>query len=391
MAVSVTLALTSFVYCGFAGYLTLKLKGLFTNSKAPYSIILALGIVLQFVVYVLFLLNFIFLAFLPRRRRVPLLGIISASLFRFIPVLLIVCTVRALHARLYALKAAQPARQKGRFRLVWYLDWLQVLLLLATWIFLTITSRTVSDAVNGRRAEHDDHRPPILSQVGELVHALIFTTSAYIMLVFSRRMNGFLLLPDKVLLALNTRITPVFLFRSSYTVLDAILPLVHPRIRILTPSLTISADGFIWLVIFYNLAILTRPEENWIGQEAAGRVRGLEAPSPTPALREDEDPPRKATGWSRLLSPFHRNYGATTSDNGNADATERGLNQDGEETAPAQVEDGRGQRDVAIVHGVSAGGTQVYAQTGPMAPAWLLQDVAVNGKAGTGPIPSNGN
>lgn len=183
----------------------------------------------------------------------------------------------------------------------------------------------------------------------------------------------------------------MLLFRSSYTVLDAILPLVHPQIRILTPSLTISADGFIWLVIFYNLAILTQPEENWIGQEAAGRVRGLEAPSPTPALREDEDPPRKATRWSRLLSPFHRNYGATTSDNGNADATERGLNQDGEETAPAQVEDGRGQRDVAIVHGVSAGGTQVYAQTGPMAPAWLLQDVAVNGKAGTGPIPSNGN
>lgn len=193
MAVAVTLVLTSLLFCGISAYYTLRLKSLF-KSKSPYSHLLIIGIILQLVIYILFLFNFAFLAFLPRQRHFPLLASISASFFRFIPLLLVVCIVRGFHARLAALRVAQPTRQQGRFTLVRWMNWMHVFVLLGVWIFLTITGRTVVDALNGRR----EHAAPVLNQIGELVHALIFTSLTYLILVFSRRMNGFLLLPDQV-------------------------------------------------------------------------------------------------------------------------------------------------------------------------------------------------
>ena len=85
-----------------------------------------------------------------------------------------------------------------------------------------------------------------------------------------------------------------------------------------------------------------------------------------------EEPP-KVSRWSRLISPLrpHRTYGAVDEESARPEEQQE---QPASEPIP----------DVAIVQGVAASGTQLYAQTGPMAPAWLLQDVAVNGKAGTG-------
>jgi hypothetical protein len=192
MAASVTLVLTSVLYSCVAAYFCLRLRGLWpSRTKAPYAILLASGIVLQLVTYLLIVLNFAFLAFLPRRKQIPLLATIAACLFRLFPLLLIVCTVRALHARLSALTAARPPAQEGRFKLARYGDWFQLLLLAIAWVFLSIESRAVRNALNGR----DRHDPPSL---GELVYALTFTSLTYMVLVFSRRMNVFLLLPDQV-------------------------------------------------------------------------------------------------------------------------------------------------------------------------------------------------
>ena len=196
MAASITLVLTSVFYSSVAAYFWIQLRVLWrSRTKAPYAILLASGIILQLVTYVLIVLNFAFLAFLPRRKQIPLLAIIAACLFRLLPLLLIVCTVRALHARLSALTVARPRTQEGRFKLVRYGDWFQSLLLTIAWVFLSIESRTVSDALNGRR---DHHPAPLPDQLGELVHALTFTSLTYTVLVFSRKMNGFLLLPDRV-------------------------------------------------------------------------------------------------------------------------------------------------------------------------------------------------
>lgn len=156
--------------------------------------------------------------------------------------------------------------------------------------------------------------------------------------------------------------------------MDAILPLVHPQIHILTPSLTISADGFLFLVVLYNLATLVHPEENWIDQESTHLVRGM--PDVRPEVEPDAEPVQKSSRWSRLISPLrpHRTYGATD---------EEGSRPVAQETESNEVP------EVAIVHGVAASGTQLYAQTGPMAPAWLMQDT-VNGKAGAEPIQNGG-
>jgi hypothetical protein len=196
MAASVTLVLTSVLYSCVAAYICIRLGGLWpSRTKAPYAILLASGIILQLVTYVLIVLNFAFLAFLPRRKQIPLLATVAACLFHLLPLLLIACTVRALHARLSALTAARPPAQEGRFKLARYGDWFQLLLITVAWVFLSIGSRNVSDALNGR-LRHDPS--PLLYQLGELVHALTFTSLTYMVLVFSRRMNGFLLLPDKV-------------------------------------------------------------------------------------------------------------------------------------------------------------------------------------------------
>jgi hypothetical protein len=171
---------------------------------------------------------------------------------------------------------------------------------------------------------------------------------------------------------MNTRIAPLFLFRSTYTVIDAILPLIDPKVRILTPSLTISADGFIWLISFYNLSSLAYPDDNWIGQDSARLVYGIaqiEEGQSNMVAREEENTHnggqsvKKPSRWSRLLSPLrpHRTYGSTHDErNGTSHAN---TDEAGEEVITTR-QDGP-LPDVAIVHGVAAGGTQVYAQTGP--------------------------
>ncbi|KAG8820456.1 hypothetical protein FRC19_008867 [Serendipita sp. 401] len=229
-------------------------------------------------------------------------------------------------------------------------------------------------------------------------------------------MNGFLLLPDKVLLGLSTRITSFLFLRAAYSIIDTALPLIfrNASIRVLTPSLTYSADGFIWLIVFYNLYNLAHPAENWIDQQAAHLVRGfqsvsivntdstqyrdavdVEAGSPERVSHETSDEQTKATRWSRLLSPFktHRTYGAAGDHNPeqprdyHSQPNPEGTRAESGPSPNTATEDEQRQHadsqpEVAIIHGVSASGTQVYAQTGPMAPAWLLQDVVVNGQAG---------
>jgi hypothetical protein len=169
---------------------------------------------------------------------------------------------------------------------------------------------------------------------------------------------------------------------------------MDPKVRILTPSLTISADGFIWLIAFYNLSTLAHPDDNWIGQDSTHLVHGIaqieEGRSSTVPGEEEENAHggeqsvKKPSRWSRLLSASrpHRTYGSTH-DEGN-DTSLANADQAVEEVVTTR-RDGP-LPDVAIVHGVAASGTQVYAQTGPMAPAWLINDVAVDGKAGVEPI-----
>ncbi|KAG8809594.1 hypothetical protein FRC17_003372 [Serendipita sp. 399] len=418
MPVSLTLVLTTIIYLVVAGVQCLRIPSLIpTRTKAPYGLLLIFGLVLQLVTYILIFVNLIFLLIL--RNRLPLVATIAASLFQTIPVILLACILRALHARLAALRAARPVRTKTRYNLIKYLNWFIWLLLLVLSVLLSLWSHNLSDALNGHRLEHSDdgHRNSILVRLLELAHAALFTLLVYLVLSLSREMNGFLLLPDKVLLGLSARISPVLLLRAAYYLMDTALPLLfrNAAIRILTPSLTYSADGFIWLIIFYNLYNLTHPPENWIGQEAAhlvrgfqpvsedsnrdaspnGEVRDLETGSPEGADLEAPADPKKASVWSRLLAPLksHRTYGAMEDRNstqsndhssdpreGNAEAQSR-QHPDADAEDRQRSHDGTSLPEVAIIHGVSAGGTQVYAQTGPMAPAWLLQDVVANGRA----------
>lgn len=400
MAVSITLVLTSIIYLLVAAIQCRRILGLLPGrSKAPYSLILSLGLLIQLITYVLIFLNLVFLAFLPRRRRVPLLATVAASLFQSLPLILLICSLRALHARLGALTAAQPAGKRQLLKWIQPFNWFLLLLLSVVWILLSLWSHTLTDALNGRRLEHSNegHRNPLVVRLLELSHALIFVSLTWIILSLSRTMNGFLLLPDKVLLALSSRITPFFLLRASYTLIDTALPLLfrNPIIRVLTPSLAFSADGLVWLIIFYNLYNLCHPPENWIDQGAAHLVHGVhpvaipeDTSSPTTQTNNAggnmESSGGQANTWSRLLSSFtsQRRYGATNDE-------ERGrtnLHIEGPESPPSPrspMPTGKNPQtpDVAIVHGVAASGTQLYAQTGPMAPAWLLQDT-VNGQAG---------
>lgn len=78
----------------------------------------------------------------------------------------------------------------------------------------------------------------------------------------------------------------------------------------------------------------------------------------------------------------HRTYGSTH-DEGNG-TSHANTDQAVEELVTTR-QDGS-LPDGAIVHGVAASETQVYAQTGPTAPAWLMNDVTVDGKLGDEPI-----
>jgi hypothetical protein len=196
---------------------------------------------------------------------------------------------------------------------------------------------------------------------------------------------------NKVLLVINTRIVPLFVVRSVYSLIDTILPLaIHHQIRLFTPSIAISADGIVWLATFYTLIALANPAENWIGREAAYRVHGIQPVTTTTsspstdvengrqAGDQGNDKPSKWSQRFALLSPFHKHkqYGSTDvrEDNSSDQQVPEGSRTATEEGRPAPLP------DVAIVHGVAASGTQVYAQTKPMAPAWLLQEAPVGGK-----------
>ncbi|KAG8769427.1 hypothetical protein FRC15_004594, partial [Serendipita sp. 397] len=282
MAVSLTLILTSVIYLIVAGVQCLRVPSLIpSRTKSPYGLLLVLGLVLQLATYVLIVVNLIFMLIL--RKRVPLLVTIAASLFQTIPIMLLMCILRALHSRLAALSAARPIRARTRFNLIKYINWLIWLVLLVICVLLSLWSHTLSDALNGHRLEHSNegHRNSLLVRLLELSNSIFFTLLAYLVLSFSRDMNGFLLLPDKVLLGLSTRITSFLFLRAAYSIIDTTLPLIfrNASIRVLTPSLTYSADGFIWLIVFYNLYNLAHPAENWIDQQAAHLVRGFQSVS----------------------------------------------------------------------------------------------------------------
>ena len=201
MAASITLVLTSIIYLIVAAVQCFRIPSLLPGrSKAPYSLILLLGIFIQLATYVLVFLNLVFLAFLPRRNRAPLLATFAASLFQSLPLIILTCSLRALHGRLGALTAAQPASKRQRLKWIQPLNWILLLLLSVIWILLTLWSHTLTDALNGLRLEHsnDGHRNGLVVRLLELSHALIFTLLTWSVLSLSQTMNGFLLLPDKV-------------------------------------------------------------------------------------------------------------------------------------------------------------------------------------------------
>ncbi|PVG03283.1 hypothetical protein CPB86DRAFT_779621 [Serendipita vermifera] len=390
MAVSVILALACLTFLIVTGALCLRLPSLRPSStKAPYALLLGLGLVIHLISYTLIVVNFIILAFLPRRRRISLLSIICASLLRFTPLLLLACILLALHSRLGSLTAAQPENKRKRFRLARYFHWLLFVCLFIVWVFLSVQSRTVSDALNGHRAET---KYSLLTEMGELLHAIIFTCMTYSILQLSRKMNGYLLLPDQVLLVITMRIVPLFIVRSIYCLIDTTLPLaIHHQVRLFTPSIAISADGLVWVITFYTLIALANPAANWIGREAAHLVHGIRpvepATSPTDiengqaADDQDRQEPNKWSRRIKLLSPFHKHhhYGST-------DVREGSPSDQSHQRVPEDHRNGPGGGqsaplpDVAIINGVAAGGNQVYAQTHPMAPAWLLQEAPAGGK-----------
>ncbi|KAG8832100.1 hypothetical protein FRC20_007977, partial [Serendipita sp. 405] len=198
MAVSLTLILTSVIYLIVAGVQCLRVPSLIpSRTKSPYGLLLVLGLVLQLATYVLIVVNLIFMLIL--RKRVPLLVTIAASLFQTIPIMLLMCILRALHSRLAALSAARPIRARTRFNLIKYINWLIWLVLLVICVLLSLWSHTLSDALNGHRLEHSNegHRNSLLVRLLELSNSIFFTLLAYLVLSFSRDMNGFLLLPDK--------------------------------------------------------------------------------------------------------------------------------------------------------------------------------------------------
>jgi hypothetical protein len=201
MAVSVILVLACLTYLVVTGALCLRLPSLRPSStKAPYALLLGLGLIIHLVSYTLIIVNFFLLAFLPRRRRIHLLSIICASLLRLTPLVLLGCILLALHSRLGSLTAAQPENKRSRFRISRYLHWLLFACLFIVWVLLSVQSRTVSDALNGHRAET---KYPLLTELGELLHAAIFTCMTYSILQLSRSMNGYLLLPDQVCLPIH--------------------------------------------------------------------------------------------------------------------------------------------------------------------------------------------
>ncbi|CAG8537440.1 12150_t:CDS:10 [Acaulospora colombiana] len=283
----------------------------------------------------------------------------TSTLLRLTPLLLLACILLALHSRLGSLTAAQPENKRKRFRLA---------------------SRTVSDALNGHREET---KYPLITEMGELLHAIIFTCMTYSILQLSRSMNGYLLLPDQVLVVITTRIVPLFIVRSIYCLIDTILPLaIHHRIRLFTPSIATSADGLVWVITFYTLLALANPAANWIGREAAHLVHGIRPVEPATSSTDVENGQvvndqehHEPNKWRfKLLSPFqkHHQYGSTDVREG--DSPDQSHHRVPEERYNGP-QDGRPAPlpDVAIINGVAGGRTQVYAQTHPMAPAWLVQ------------------
>lgn len=211
--VSAILVITSVFLGVFSGVLCLRLKELLpSKSKAPrvYLFILVLTLVLQFVTYVLIVTNFLLLLFFPKHKRITFLSIVNGSIIQLIPILLLICTLIALQARLLALKESRPLASRTRFRIANYGNNILCLLLVLSWVLVSIQDRAVPDALNGNHTQHteppgdggrersDQKNTLDLGRLGQLAYAVIFACLTYSIMIHARKVNVYLLLPDQV-------------------------------------------------------------------------------------------------------------------------------------------------------------------------------------------------
>jgi hypothetical protein len=205
--------------------------------------------VLQFVTWVVIITTFLLRMFASgSRRKLSILSIITGSITQLIPVLLLICAFSALLARLWALKATRPLASTTRLRVIKWVNGVLTLLLIASWVMVTIWSRAVPDALSGKESvygtstynahpvqqgiqareagfgyeygyehgyslihvkdtgakhfgsffERKDRGTIDMGRLSQLAYAITFACLTYSIMIHARKVNGYLLLPDQV-------------------------------------------------------------------------------------------------------------------------------------------------------------------------------------------------